>query len=230
MNTQLSAHEIQIAQSNFISKVYAWMGGALLVTAIVALFTASSQSLIQLIIYNRFIFFGIIIAELACVIYMTSVINKISSQIATLLFFIYATLNGLTFGLIFLVYTSESIASTFMITAISFGIMSLYGYTTKRDLTSIGNLSFMALIGIILASIVNFFLQSEMLYWIITYIGVLIFVGLIAYDTQKIKRMYNIENENTEIEAKGAIMGALALYLDFINLFLFLLRIFGRRK
>jgi FtsH-binding integral membrane protein len=131
---------------------------------------------------------------------------------------------------IFLVFTAESIASTFFITAGTFGVMSIYGYTTKSDLSKWGNLLFMGLIGLIIASIANFFMESTMLYWITTYVGVLIFVGLTAYDTQKIKNANVIGNEGTEEDSKEAIMGALTLYLDFINLFLYLLRIFGRRK
>jgi FtsH-binding integral membrane protein len=131
---------------------------------------------------------------------------------------------------IFLVFTAESIASTFFITAGTFGAMSLYGYTTKQDLTRLGSLLFMALIGLLIASLVNMFMRSTMLYWITTFAGVLIFTGLTAYDTQKIKNMNIIGNEGTDEDRKEAIMGALTLYLDFINLFLYLLRIFGKRK
>jgi FtsH-binding integral membrane protein len=145
-------------------------------------------------------------------------------------FLLYAILNGLTMSVIFLVYTSESIASTFYITAGTFAAMSLYGYYTKKDLTSIGNMAMMALIGIIIASIVNMFFHNEMMYWIITYLGLAIFVGLTAYDTQKLKQIGSNGFEYEESMEKIAILGALTLYLDFINLFLFLLRIFGGRK
>jgi FtsH-binding integral membrane protein len=153
-----------------------------------------------------------------------------SASTATMIFIAYSALNGLTLSLIFVIYTAESIASTFFITAGTFAVMSIYGYTTKADLSKWGNLLFMGLVGILIASVVNIFLQDEMLYWITTYAGVLIFVGLTAYDTQKIKATNIIGNEGTEDDSKEAIMGALTLYLDFINLFLYLLRIFGRKK
>ena len=141
---------------------------------------------------------------------------------------LYSVLTGMTFSVFFLVFTAESIASTFFITAGTFAVMSIYGYVTKSDLTKIGNLCLMALIGILIASVVNIFLKSETMYWIVTYAGVLIFTGLIAYDTQKIKALATLENnEHTQ---KLAICGALSLYLDFINLFIMLLRIFGQRK
>ena len=157
-------------------------------------------------------------------------IHKLSSYNAILLFLLYAVLNGLTFSVIFLVYTSESISSTFLITAGTFGAMSAYGFFTKKDLTKIGSLAMMALIGIIIASVVNMFFKNEMIHWIITYLGVAIFVGLTAYDTQKLKSIAANGFENEESMEKSAIIGALTLYLDFINLFLFLLRIFGTRK
>ncbi len=230
MNAEQSLEQIHIEQANFITKVYAWMSLALLVTGLVAIATASSQVLTELIFSSRFVFFGLVIAEFICVAYLVAVIKKISSQLAILIFFGYAALNGLTFSVIFLVYTTESIASTFFITAITFGIMSAYGYFTKRDLTSIGNLAFMGLMGLIIASVANIFLHSETIYWITTYAGILIFVALTAYDTQKIKDMNIIGNEGTEEDKKEAVMGALTLYLDFINLFLYLLRLFGRKK
>jgi len=145
-------------------------------------------------------------------------------------FLIYAVLNGLTMSIIFLIYTSNSIATTFYVTAGTFGAMRLYGYYTKKDLTSLGNMAMMALIGIIIASIVNMFLQNDMMYWIITYLGVAVFVALTAYDTQKLKELGSRGFTNDESMEKTSILGALTLYLDFINLFLFLLRIFGSRK
>ena len=156
-------------------------------------------------------------------------IQKMSASTATLVFLGYSLLNGLIFSSIFLTYTGGSIALTFFITAGTFGVMSAYGYFTKSDLTSIGNIAIMLLIGVIIASLVNMFMKSEMLYWIISYAGVAIFVALTAYDTQKIKEMNIIGNEGTAEDRKEAIVGALTLYLDFINLFLFLLRLFGRR-
>ncbi len=231
MNThQLSQEQIQVEQANFMSRVYTWMSGALILTGIIAYWVASTPQLINLVLGNKILFFGLIIAEIACVGYIAARIHKISAQTATALFLGYSVLNGLTLSFIFMAYTATSIATTFFITAGTFGVMSIYGFYTKRDLTSIGNLAFMALIGLIIASVVNIFLKSEMMYWITTYAGILIFVALIAYDTQKIKEMNIIGNEGTEEDKKEAIMGALSLYLDFINLFLYLLRIFGDRK
>jgi uncharacterized protein len=194
------------------------------------MYTASSPALLSIIFGTRWMFFGLIILELVAVGILVSMINKMSATVATVVFILYAIVNGLTMSCIFVVYTEASIASTFFVTAGTFGVMSIYGYTTKTDLTKWGNLLFMGLIGLVIASLVNFFWQNEMLYWITTYAGVLIFVGLTAYDTQKIKRMNIIGNEGSDEDHKEAIMGALTLYLDFINLFLFLLRIFGRRR
>jgi FtsH-binding integral membrane protein len=142
----------------------------------------------------------------------------------------YSALTGLTLSVIFLVYTAESLATTFFVTAGTFGLMSAYGYVTKRDLTGLGSFLMMGLIGMVLASVVNMFFNNSTVYWITTYIGILIFVGLTAYDTQKIKQMSALGLEGGEMEQKGAIMGALRLYLDFINLFLLLLRLMGNRK
>ncbi|MDB2463664.1 Bax inhibitor-1/YccA family protein [Flavobacteriaceae bacterium] len=227
---QLTTEQIQIEQASFISKVYGWMSGALIVTGLVAAWTASSESLITIIFGNSLIFYGLLIAEILCVAYLVSAVKKISSHTATLIFMGYAALNGLTLAAVFIIFTSESIATTFFITAGTFGIMSFYGYYTKKDLTTIGNLAFMGLIGLIIASVVNIFFHNEIVYWITTYAGILIFVALIAYDTQKIKKMNVIGNEGSEEDKKEAIIGALILYLDFINLFLYLLRLFGRRK
>lgn len=231
MNTQyLSASEIETLQANFIQKVYGWMCLALTITGFVALRAASSESLMNIIVGNQIIFFGIILAELGLVVWLSRSIDTMTSNKAIALFLLYSALNGLTLSVLFLAYTSASIASTFFITAGTFGIMSAYGYFTKTDLSSWGNILFMALIGLIIASVVNIFWHNEMLYWIVTYAGVLIFVGLTAYDTQKIKEMsLKLESESEE-GRKGAIMGALRLYLDFINMFIFMLRIFGDRR
>ncbi len=230
MNTQaLTAEQVKSIQTTFINKVYGWMALALAITGFVALRTADS-GLIDVIAGNQLIFFGIIIAELGLVVWLSSAIDGMNASKAIGLFLLYSALNGLTFSILFLIYTAGSIASTFFITAGTFGIMSAYGYFTKTDLTSIGNIAFMGLIGIIIASVVNIFWHNETLYWGITYIGVLVFVGLTAYDTQKIKKMSLEVDVNSEEGSKGAIMGALALYLDFINLFIMLLRIFGNRK
>ncbi len=226
------ANDIDIAaeQQRFMTKVFGWMAFALAITGLTAMFTISSPFLLNLIFGNRLVFFGLIIAEFVLVGSLVSMVHRLSAQTATLLFFFYSILNGITLSSVFLVYTASSIASTFYITAGTFGVMSLYGYFTKTDLTKAGNLLVMALIGIVIASVVNLFLNSESLYWIITYAGILIFTGLIAYDTQKIKRLAVIGNHGSDIERKGAILGALSLYLDFINLFLLLLRLFGRRR
>ena len=176
-------------QQVYISQVYGWMSIALLITGAVAYLTANNPMLLQFIFTSSIIFYGIIIAELLLVVSIGAFVNKISAFTATVLFVLYAILNGLTLSLIFMVYTHGSIASTFFITAGTFGAMSIYGYTTKKDLTSMGNLFTMALFGLIIATIVNIFMKSEILYWITTYAGILIFVGLTAYDTQKIKNI-----------------------------------------
>jgi len=231
MNTQqLTAEQVKSIQATFINKVYGWMALALAITGFVALRVASSESLVNTIASNQILFFGIIIAEVGLVIWLSSAIESMNATRAITLFLLYSALNGLTFSVLFLIYTAASIASTFFVTAGTFGVMSAYGYFTKTDLSSWGNILFMGLIGIIIASIVNIFWHSEVLYWAVTYIGVLVFVGLTAYDTQKIKRMSLEMDVESEEGSKGAIMGALALYLDFINMFIFMLRIFGDRK
>ena len=229
-DNNLSLRDIELEQARFMTRVYTWMAFALTITGAVAYIVAGTPSLVYAIVSNQLLFFGLIIAEIVLVGYLATAVAKMSAQRATALFIGYAVLNGLTLPVIFLAYTLGSIASTFFVTAGTFGIMSAYGYFTKKDLTSMGNLLMMALIGLIIASVVNIFLKSEMLYWIATYAGILIFVGLTAYDTQKIKNMNIIGNEGTEEDRKEAVMGALILYLDFINLFLMLLRLFGRRK
>ena len=199
-------------------------------TAVVSLYTASSPTMLQFIFGTPMVFVGLIIAELALVLALSAGINRVQSSSAVAMFFIYSALNGLTLSAVFLTYTSASIASTFFVTAGTFGIMSVYGYTTKKDLTSWSSFLFMGLIGIVLASLVNIFLKSESIYWVITYAGVIVFVGLTAYDTQKIKQLGLQGFADSESERKGAVIGALQLYLDFINLFLMLLRIFGRQR
>jgi hypothetical protein len=212
-----------------MTRVYAWMTAGLLATGAIAFFVANT-GLAAILISSPIIYFGLFIVELIIVFVLISRVEKMSAGMATGMFMGYSLLNGLTLSLIFLVYTTESIASTFMITGVTFGVMSLYGYTTKQDLSKIGNILFMALIGFIIASVVNIFLRSEALYWIVTYAGILIFVGLTAWDTQKIKRMSMNIASNDEVNIQRlAILGALMLYLDFINLFLLLLRVLGNR-
>jgi uncharacterized protein len=229
-NEQISLSRADVEQRLFIVNVYGWMALALSVTGVTSLFVASSETLLKLIFGNSIVFFILLIAEVLLVGYLVAAVRKMSAQAATFIFIGYSILNGVTLSFIFIVYTASSIASTFFITAGTFGAMSIYGYVTKRDLTGLGSFMSMGLIGLIIASVVNMFLQNETVYWLTTYIGVLIFVGLTAYDTQKIKEMNVIGNEGTDEDKKEAIMGALTLYLDFINLFLMLLRIFGDRK
>ena len=216
--------------SQFLPKVYGWMTAGLALTAIVAALTLSSLQFMNLIFGNKLIFYGLIFGELGLVIALSAAINKISSTTATLLFLGYSALNGVTFASIFLLYTSSSIASTFFVAAGTFAAMSIFGTVTKRDLTSWGSFFFMGLVGIIIASVVNIFLQNEMIYWIISYVGVFVFVGLTAYDTQKLKRIGEAGFDNEESRKKASILGALTLYLDFINLFLMLLRVMGNRR
>ncbi len=230
-NSVSVSYRSKAVQATLFRKVYLWMTFALFITGITSLLVADSPSLTEMILGNRLAFYGILIGEIALVWYLSARINSLSLQTATLLFILYSVLNGATLSFIFLAFTTASIASTFFVTAGTFGAMSLYGYATKRDLTSWGNILFMALIGLIIASLVNLFLRNEIFYWVVTYAGVLIFVGLTAYDTQKIKRLFSREDiEVNEMTLKIALMGALTLYLDFINLFLYLLRILGNRK
>jgi len=228
--SKLTAEQVKAEQSSFMTKVYGWMSAALLITGFVAMFTATTPAITNFIFGNTLVFWGLFIAEIFLVGYLAARIASMSATTATAIFLGYAALNGLTMSAIFLIYTAGSIASTFFVTAGTFAIMSVYGYFTKTDLTKMGNLLFMALIGMVIASVVNFFLKSETLYWATTYIGVIIFVGLTAYDTQKVKEMNVIGNEGTDDDRKEAIGGALTLYLDFINLFLLLLRILGGRR
>lgn len=219
-----------VASTSFFPKVYGWMTAGLATTALAALYTITSQGMLELIFGNRMVFFSLIIAELGLVIALSAAINRLSSAAATLMFLVYSALNGATFAAIFIVYTRSSIAGAFFVASGTFAAMSLYGYVTKRDLTGWGSFFFMGLIGIIIASVVNIFLQNEMIYWVTSYIGVLVFVGLTAYDTQKIKQIAQAGFADGETRHKAAILGALRLYLDFINLFLMLLRIMGDRR
>jgi uncharacterized protein len=230
MQNTFSLDQTISEQQQFITKVYGWMSFALVITGITAYFTAATPSVMQLIFSSIYVFYGLLALELGLVIGIGALINKISATVATALFILYSVVNGLTLSVIFLVYTQGSISLTFFVTALTFGSMSAYGYFTKKDLTSWGNLLLMALVGMIIASIANLFMKNEILYWITTYAGILIFVGLTAYDTQKIKNMNIAALENEDGVKKAAIMGALTLYLDFINLFLLLLRLFGRKK
>lgn len=216
--------------AKLMRSVYLWMVFALVITGLTAAYVANSPAYISALVNNPVLFYGVIIAELALVFILSGRIHKMSFTSASLMFILYSLLTGVSLSTIFLAYTESSIATTFLITAGTFGTMSLVGFVTKKDLSKLGGILFMALIGLIIATLVNIFLVSDTLGWIINYVGVLIFVGLTAYDTQKIKQMvreYGTDiNEQTQ---KMALMGSLSLYLDFINMFLYLLRIFGNR-
>lgn len=215
--------------SSFMTKVYGWMCAGLLLTALSAWYTAGSETLIQAVFGNSWMFFGLVILELVMVFALSGAIHKMAASTAYAMFAAFSVVNGLTLAMVFLIYTESSIASTFLIAGATFGVMSLYGFVTKKDLSSWGRILFMALLGLIVASVVNIFWANSTLYWITTYVGVLIFTGLIAYDTQKLKRLA-LQAGDSATAAKLSIVGALSLYLDFINLFLYLLRIFGQRK
>ena len=212
-------------------KVYVWMTLALVITGVTAFGVANSPGVISALYSNQAILWGLIISELALVIGISAAINRLSLTTATLLFVLYSAINGVMLSSIFLIYTASSIASVFFITAGTFAVMAFIGYTTKADLTSLGKILLMALIGLIIASLVNvFFIKSTGFDLIVSYVGVLIFVGLTAYDSQKIKQMLLMAPDAGESSQKIALLGALSLYLDFINLFIYLLRILGKRE
>ena len=211
-------------------KVFVWMTLALAITGLTAFGVATSPSLVSLIFGSKVMFWALIIAEFALVFAISGAINRLSISTATLLFILYSVVNGATLSTIFFAFSTAVIAKTFFITAGTFGVMALVGYTTKTDLTSMGKLLFMALLGLVIATVVNIFVASSGFDLIISYVGVLIFVGLTAYDTQKIKQMCQAAPDAGEGAQKLALLGALSLYLDFINLFLYLLRIFGNNR
>ncbi len=221
-----SSEQVVVRQNTLIRQVYAWMGAGLLITAVMAFVTISSPEVFGAITGNRLVFYGLMIGELALVFTLSGAINRLSATTATLLFVAYSALNGVTLSVVAVVYTANSIASTFVITAGMFGAMSLFGYMTRRDLTSWGSFLFMGLIGVVIASVVNIFMASSAVSWVISGIGVIVFTGLTAYDTWKIKALAAGGTEGR----KPAILGALTLYLDFINLFLMLLRFTGNRR
>jgi FtsH-binding integral membrane protein len=218
--------------NEFIISVYNWMAAGLAITGFIAYYVASSESITRIIFGNPLIFYGMIIGELGLVFFLSARVSKIKASTATALFILYSALNGATLSFVFMIYTASSITSTFFICAATFVTCSIYGMVTKRDLTSLGGFMTMGLIGIIIASVVNMFLQSSGMSIIISYVGVIVFVGLTAYDTQKLKTMAVSQPAGLDagVVRKGAIMGALTLYLDFINLFLMLLRIMGDRR
>jgi len=229
----ISADEQLVMSKAFtvlMRKVYTWMTLALVITGLTAYGVANSPGVLQAIYTNQILFWGLIIAELALVVGVSAAINKLSLTTATLMFILYSVINGALMSYIFLAYTASSVATVFFITAGTFGVMALIGYTTKTDLSSMGKILFMALIGLVIATLVNLFVKSDGLTLILSYVGVLIFVGLTAWDSQKIKQMLLQAPDAGEGAQKIALLGALSLYLDFINLFIYLLRIFGKRE
>jgi FtsH-binding integral membrane protein len=230
-NNLVRNYTAKAAQATLLRSVYLWMTLALIITGFVAMYVAKSYTLVNMMIQNSMMFWGVLIAEVALVWYLSARIYKMSFTTATILFIVYSILNGVTLSILLLVYTASSIATTFFVTAGTFGTMAIFGCITKKDLTRIGSLCIMGVIGIIIASLVNLFLQNSMMDMVISYIGVLLFVGLTAYDSQKIKRLLSGDDiEVNEVTQKIALMGAMTLYLDFINLFIYLLRILGDRK
>ena len=222
--------EMQAAFPVLMRKVYTWMTLALVLTGLTAYGVATSPGIMMALYSNSALMWGLVIAEFALVIGISAAINRLSLATATLMFVAYSVINGAMLSSIFMIYTAASIASVFFITAATFAVMALIGYTTKTDLTSVGKLLFMALIGLVIATIVNMFIGSSTLTMICSYVGVLIFVGLTAYDSQKIKNMLMQAPDAGESSQKLALLGALTLYLDFINLYIYLLRIFGDRR
>lgn len=215
-----SYRTIEVAQSNTMGAVYGWMAAGLAITAFVSMAVVSSPALLNTLYGNKMMFFGLMIAELGLVFAIGGFAVRMGTATAAPLFLLYSALNGVTISGIFLVYTGQSISSAFVTTAGTFGAMSVYGLITKRDLTSLGSFCFMGLIGIVIASIVNIFLHSNMMQFVISGVGLIVFIGLTAYDTQKLKG----------VRGGAAVAGALALYLDFINIFLMMLQLFGDRR
>lgn len=220
--------DVAVVQRSLIQRVFLWMTMGLSITGLTAMLTYSS-SLFYELMSNSILFWGLMLAELGIVFYLSSRVMKMSFMTATILFAAYSILNGVTLSLIFAAYTMQSIATTFFVTAGTFAAMAFVGYVTKRDLSKMGSILMMALIGLIIATVANIFLKNSMFELVISGIGVLIFTGLTAYDTQKIKLMLH-QAESEEVAKKLSVIGALTLYLDFINLFLYLLRFLGSRN
>lgn len=231
IETSQEQFDVASAQRTLFKNVYAWMALALVVTGLTAYYVANSPTILGMIFGSGAALIGLCIAQFALVIGLSAAINKISFTAAGIMFVVYSILTGITLSSILLVYTSESVALTFFVTAGTFGAMALYGTVTNKDLSGMGSILFMALIGLIIASVANWFFHSSGLAMIISYAGVLIFVGLTAYDAQKIKNMLSVYGSGVnEASMKIALMGSLELYLDFINLFLHLIRILGSRR
>ncbi|MEA2061015.1 MAG: Bax inhibitor-1/YccA family protein [Thermodesulfobacteriota bacterium] len=229
MSSAFDSTKSLVKVNSFIKSVYNWMAVGLLLTAFTSLYVSQSETMQRIIFGNQLVFFGLIIGELALVFFLSARVQKIKASTATGLFVLYSVLNGATLSAVFLMYTRASIVSTFFVCALTFGACSVYGMVTKRDLTSLGGFMMMGLIGIILATVVNMFIRCSAMTMIISYIGVVVFVGLTAYDTQKLKNMALTQpvDASGAMVRKGAIMGALTLYLDFINLFIMMLHVFG---
>ena len=225
LNNNITTSQIELENQQYLTKVFGWMFTGLITTAIVSYYVAINMQQI-----NPILFFIAIGLEFFLVYRIVKHVMTMSVNMATASFVFYSALNGFTLSGLFYTYTSESLTTTFLITAVIFGFMAIYGYTTKKDLTGMGNFMYMGLFGIIIATIVNFFLQSSIIYLVTSLIGVIIFTGLTAYDVQKILKMNIIGNADTEEDTKEAILGALILYLDFINLFIHLIRLIGTRR
>lgn len=219
-----------VAIPSFLARVYAWMMAGLLVTAACAFLTLTNESVLRMVLGNRIVFYGLLLAELGLVVWLSGFIGRLSATAAGIVFLAYSALNGLTLSTVFLAFTSASIVSTFVVTAGMFGAMSVYGLVTKRSLDGLGSFAFMGLIGVVLASVVNIFLRNDMLGFVVSCVGVIVFTALTAYDTKKLREMAMAVDGRSEEGKRGAVSGALALYLDFINLFLMLLRLFGNRR
>jgi hypothetical protein len=224
----MSAAEIE--SRSFIQKVYAWMSAGLAVTGVCALYMASDPRMIMALVQNKILFYGLMGAELGLVIFLSGWVKTMEVGTARFAFLFYSALSGVSLSVIFMIYTRGSIANAFFMTGGMFAIMSAYGYMTKTDLSSMGNFMMMGLVGVILASVVNWWVKSPAIEWALSIVSVIVFTGLTAYDTQKIKALNIIGNAGTDEDTKEAISGALTLYLDFINMFLSILRLTGRRR
>ncbi len=227
---ELSISHAETESRAFIRRVYNWMTFGLAATGLIALYMVAHPAMIVALVRTPVIFYGLMIGELILVAALAGWVQKMAASTAALVFMLYAGLNGITLSTIFLMYTASSISLAFFVAAGTFGAMSIYGYATKTDLTKMGNICRMGLFGLIIAIVVNIFLKSAAMAWITSCLGVLIFTGLTAYDTQKIKNMAGVGEAGSDVEKKVAVSGALMLYLDFINLFLMLLQLFGRRR
>ena len=216
------------SHAGLMTRVFSWMFAGLSLTGIISFLLISDGGAIHYFRQNIGVLYGLMIVELLLVFFLAARVHKMAAGTATFVFFLYAAFNGVTLAPLLYVYTPVSVVQVFFITAGMFGVFALYGAVTKRDLSKLGSILFMALIGLIIASVVNWFMQSSTLYWVVSYLGVIIFCGLTAFDIQKIKRIQD-ENMDYDTHTKAAIMGALALYLDFINMFIYLLRILGSR-